>query len=89
MQLKFKSEINQNDNVKNIEFTVPVTVYDEEKFKVLAFDEPNTNLKSMIELSEDEINIHNSSSTIYLKYQQEHEFTFHLDHQGKLFELLW
>ncbi|UWV94419.1 hypothetical protein NW062_04860 [Mycoplasmopsis cynos] len=37
MKLKFKSIINQNNETKNIEFTVPVDIYEDDKFKSFAF----------------------------------------------------
>ncbi|AKF41350.1 hypothetical protein MCANUFG4_03125 [Mycoplasmopsis canis UFG4] len=89
MKLKFKSLINQNDDLKTIEFTVPVMVYDEDSFKVFVFDEPNTNLKSMIEISDDEINIHTNTSTIFLKHQKEYMFNFYFQNNGKEFAVPW
>ncbi|BBA22334.1 hypothetical protein MBVR141_0495 [Mycoplasmopsis bovirhinis] len=87
MKLNFKSLINQNDELKTIQFTVPVETHHNDTFKVFVFDEPNTNTKSMIEVSEQEINIHTSTSSIFLKYNQEFEFNYVVNDQGKEFLL--
>lgn len=87
MKLNFKSLINQNDELKIIQFTVPVETHHNDTFKVFVFDEPNTNTKSMIEVSEQEINIHTSTSSIFLKYNQEFEFNYVVNDQGKEFLL--
>lgn len=87
MKLNFKSLINQNDELKIIQFTVPVETHHNDTFKVFVFDEPNTNTKSMIEVSEQEINIHTSTSSIFLKYKQEFEFNYVVNAQGKEFLL--
>ncbi|WP_322962046.1 hypothetical protein RRG51_01175 [Mycoplasmopsis cynos] len=87
MKLKFKSIINQNNETKNIEFTVPVDIYEDDKFKSFAFYEPNTNLRSMIEINDAILNIHNNSSTISLKYQEECDFDLEIIQNNKLFSI--
>ncbi|RIV16825.1 hypothetical protein [Mycoplasmopsis gallopavonis] len=89
--INFKSTIKQNGEEQIIEFSSPVTIEKEGKFEVFSFTEPNSDVHNRIELSEDEINIFASSTTVVLKKGNPIEFPLSIyleDGTEQTFELV-
>ncbi|WP_036452279.1 hypothetical protein [Mycoplasma buteonis] len=78
MKINFKSIIRQNEQEQTIQFDSPVTITDENGFKVFSFTEPSLEVENRIEISDKEINIYAGSSTVHLKKDEKTEFNLDL-----------
>ena len=70
MTITFKSNINNNNEIKKIEFTSIVSISKMNEFKVFEFKEPQHNIMNRIEVSQDKVNIFAGSSTVMLSLDE-------------------